>query len=97
MTNGPADKIAKRAALWASAFLAVATALGFVNKWFIADPIVAAVSEERVGRITADSTITTRLENITVVQAQLAEVIISNDLSGILRRLDALETKKGRP
>ena len=94
MTVNPADKVAQRVALWASAFLAVATALGFVNKFLIADPIVRAVSEERIGRIQADSTITERLADITVAQQNLAEATNAYSIADIVGRLEALEKRK---
>lgn len=70
MNNGSVA-VARKIGIYAGTFVAVATALGFVNKWFIADPITRAVAEERVARQEADREIINILRNLQFGQAQV--------------------------
>jgi len=67
------EQTVKRVVLWASAFITVATALGFINRWFIVEPIVAAVAEERRARVVADDSMAERLVALTDKLSEIAE------------------------
>lgn len=67
------ETLAKKVALYAGAFIAVASMLGMMNKWLIAEPITRAFTEERIARQFADSVIITRINNISVSQASIVE------------------------
>lgn len=71
------DQVARKVALWAGAFLAVATALGLINKVFIVEPILVAVADERAARIHADSNITAKLAEIAERQAMFVAAAIT--------------------
>jgi hypothetical protein len=62
-------EMAKKATVYAVAFAAVATAMGMLNKWLIADPIARSISEERLARQFADSLIIVRLNTIVMHQS----------------------------
>lgn len=62
---------AKRVALWCSAFIAVCTVLGMINKWLIADPIgrvngrlLEALAAERMARQEGDRQIISAIAGI---------------------------------
>jgi len=68
-------RLAKKVTVLVSAFLVCATAIGLLNKKFIADPIVRAVSDERVARQEGDSLIVNKLSQIQVNAEQLNAAI----------------------
>jgi hypothetical protein len=65
--------LAKKLGIYAGTFIAVASMLGMINKWFIAEPITRAITEERVARQFADSVIITRINNLSRGQGEIAD------------------------
>lgn len=80
------DRTIKRVALWVTTFLAVATALAMLNKFFIADPIINAVAAERIARVAADEELAGKLSEIAERQAMFTAAATSQPGS-IERRL----------
>lgn len=77
VTRRPNDiyGIARRIVLLTSAFLSLSSVLVLVNKYFIADPIVRAVTDERVARQSNDSLIVVRLNELRGGQIELGTSI----------------------
>lgn len=68
-------QIAKRISLLCGTFLVLSTTIGVLNKRYIADPIVRAVSDERLARQSADSLTAATLQSIQNGQGDLARAI----------------------
>jgi hypothetical protein len=90
VTNGPADKIAKRALLWASAFAAVVFAGGIVTKWLVADPMGRAsakimVAVEKVDQ-KLDREVATRqaTDSLTVLNFEALKIGQAGIVAGLL-------------
>ena len=60
---------------WSAAIIGAATILGWLYSYLITQPVLAAVREERVARISSDSTLVARIEALSANQSMIAAVL----------------------
>jgi uncharacterized membrane protein len=60
---------------WSAAIIGAATILGWLYSYLITQPVMAAVREERVARISSDSTLVARIEALSANQAMIAAML----------------------